>query len=192
MQIFLDYLKRYIQLTEAEEAIVLSKTRYKNYLKGQYIVQEGDVCRYQTYIVSGLVRTFYLDDNGNEHIIMFGIENWWAGDLGSFITQAPADFNVQCLKNCKVIQLSYDNLKELYQHVPKMERFFRLIIQNAYANSQRRIVRNYSKTAKERYLLFCKEYPEVVQRVPQYMIASYLGISKEFLSTIRSQISKSK
>ena len=155
-------------------------------------MQGGDICRYQTYIVSGKVRIFYLDDNGNEHIVMFGIENWWAGDLGSFITQTPADFNVQCLDNTQVIQISYEASEELYKEVPKIERFFRLIIQRAYANLQRRIVRNYSLSAKERYLLFCAEYPEIVQRVPQYMIASYLGISKEFLSNIRSQILKSK
>ena len=121
---------------------------------------------------------------------MFGIENWWAGDLESFINQTPADFNVQCLENTQVVQISYNDLQQLYQEIPKMERFFRLIIQKAYANMSKRIVRNYSLSARERYLLFLEEYPEIVQRVPQYMIASYLGITKEFLSSIRKQISE--
>ncbi len=190
MKSFFEYLKRYIQLTEVEEGILASKLKHRTYLKGQYIVQAGDVCRYQTFILAGKARTFCLTDDGNEHIISFGIENWWVGDLKSFITQTPAEADVQCLAKTQVIQISYTHLEELYKEVPKMERLFRLIIQNAYVNSQRRIIRNYSMSAKERYLLFCKEYPEIAQRVPQYMIASYLGITKEFLSNIRSQIVK--
>ena len=123
--------------------------------------QGGDICRYNTFVVSGKVRTFCLNDNGNEHIIAFGIENWWVGDLGSFITQAPADFNVQCLENTEVIQLSYNDLQVLYKDIPQLERFFRLIIQKTSVNSQSRIVRNYSLSARERYLLFLEEYPEI-------------------------------
>jgi CRP-like cAMP-binding protein len=192
MNAFLAYLKRYISLTKEEENILAEKLKHRKYLKGQYIVQEGDICRYQTFVAKGKTRTFYLDEQGKEHIVMFGIENWWTGDLGSFITQKPADFNVQCLENTEVIQLSYQNTEQLYKEVPKIERFFRILIQNAYVNTQKRIVRNYSLSARERYILFCEEYPEIVQRVPQYMIASYLGITKEFLSHIRKQIANSK
>ncbi len=190
MSVFLDYLSRYIDLTAPEGDAIVSRIKARSYKKGQYIVQGGEITRHQTFIVSGKVRTFYLDDNGNEHIIMFGIENWWVGDVGSFCNQLPADFNTQCLEDTKVIQLSFDDLEQLYVEVPIMERFFRLIIQRAYSNMQKRIVRNYSLSARDRYLLFCEEYPEFVQRLPQYMIASYLGITKEFLSNIRSQLSK--
>ncbi len=190
MNTFLEYLNRYIQLTKEEETKVLSVLQQRSYLKGQYIQQEGDIYRYQTYIESGKVRTFYLDDNGNEHIITFGLKHWWVGDIGSFTSQSPAHFNTQCLEKTKVIQISYEDLEKLYNEVPKIERFFRLIIQKAYAKMSKRIVQNYSLPARERYLLFCEEYPEVVQGVPQYMIASYLGITKEFLSHIRSQLSK--
>ena len=190
MKVFLQYLKRYINLTEKEESILISKLKNRTYLKNQYIVQSGDVCRYQTFIISGKVRTFYLDDNGNEHIVSFGIENWWVGDICSFSTQAPGEFNTQCLENTKVVQISYDDMEQLYIDIPKFERFFRKIIQKAYGNMSKRIVRNHSLSAKERYLLFSDEYPNIVQRVPQYMIASYLGITKEFLSNIKNQISK--
>ena len=190
MDVFLEHLKQHIDLTSEEISLLTSRLRQRTYLKGQYILQGGDVCRYQTFIVSGEVRSFYLDDNGNEHIIMFGIEDWWVGDLGSFADQDPSDFNIQCLGKTKVIQIAYDDLQQLYKEIPRLERFFRLIIQKAYSNLQRRIVRNYSLPARERYLLFCKEYPQIVQRVPQYMVASYLGITKEFLSSIRNQISK--
>ena len=190
MSSFLEYLNKYIQLTPEEESIVSKALIQRNYIKGQYIVQEGDICRNQNYIITGKVRTFYLDKNGTEHIIAFGIENWWVGDLGSFITQSSADFNVQCLENTSVLQISKEQLEQLYLEVPKIERFFRLIIQSAYVSAQKRIVRNLSLSAKDRYLLFLAEYPDIVQRVPQYMIASYLGITKEFLSNLRSQISK--
>lgn len=192
MDTFFKYLEEYIRLTEEEKTLLVSKLNKRKYLKGQYIGQEGDVCKFYTFILQGTVRTFYMDDNGNEHIITFGIENWWAGDLGSIITQKPADFNVQCLENSEVIQISVEDLEALYRSIPALERFFRMLIERAYVSTQKRIVRNYSLSAKDRYLLFCEEHPETVKRVPQYMIASYLGITKEFLSNIRSQLAKSE
>jgi CRP-like cAMP-binding protein len=119
---------------------------------------------------------------------MFAIEDWWTGDLGSFVTQTEATLNVQCLEPSHLIQISYSSLEELYTAVPKFERFFRLIIQRAFAASEKRIIKNFSMSAKERYLQFRKQYPQIEQRVPLYMIASYLGITKEFLSKIRHQL----
>ena len=192
MEVFLNYIRKYIDLTREEEMLLASKLLKRTYLKGQYIGQEGDVTRHSTFIVKGTIRTFFLDDNGNEHIISFGIENWWAGDLGSMITQKPADFNVQCLEKTEVIQMPMEDLEYLYSAIPNLERFFRLLIERAYVSTQKRIVRNYSLSAKDRYLIFCEEYPDIVARVPQYMVASYLGITKEFLSNIRSQIAKAE
>jgi len=117
---------------------------------------------------------------------MFAVEGWWTADLGSFIMQTPADYNVQCLENCILAQINYEELEQLYLQVPKLERFFRIIIQKAYVATQKRVINNLSLTARERYFKFREEYPELEQRVPQYMIASYLGITKEFLSKIRS------
>jgi len=133
-------------------------------------------------------QNFYIDNEGQEHIVMFAIENWWTADLGSFIEQSPADYNVQCLEKSVLAQLSYDDLEQLYLQIPKLERFFRIIIQKAYVATQKRLINNLSLPAKERYLQFLDQYPLIEQRVPQYMIASYLGITKEFLSKIRSQI----
>jgi len=129
-----------------------------------------------------------MDTEGQEHIVMFSIENWWTSDLGSFITQSPADYNVQCLENTQIFQFTYDILEELYIEIPKLERLFRKIVEPAFVASQKRIIRNFSLSAKERYLIFKETYPKIEQRVPQYMIASYLGITKEFLSKIKSQI----
>ena len=146
------------------------------------------MCRSANFIISGCTKTFYANNEGQEHIVMFSIENWWSSDLGSFITQTPADFNVQCLENTQLIQFTYDNLEALYIEIPKLERLFRKIIERAFVASQKRIVRNFTLDAKARYQIFKTTYPKIDQRVPQYMIASYLGITKEFLSKIKSQV----
>lgn len=182
------YINTHISLTEEEELFLLSKIVHKKYLKGQYIVQQGDICKNQYFIISGCTKTFYMDANGQEHIVLFAIEDWWTSDIGSFITQTPADFNIQCIENTELLQISFENTEELYVKIPKLERFFRKIIERALVASQKRIIRNFSLTAKERYLIFSNTYPKINNRIPQYMIASYLGISKEFLSKIKSQI----
>jgi CRP-like cAMP-binding protein len=186
----LAYINKYINLTAEEETILLSRIAHRHYLKDQYIVQQGDICISANFTISGTTKTFYMDPEGQEHIVMFSIEDWWTSDLGSFITQTPADFNVQCLENTELIQFTYDNLEILYTEIPKLERLFRKIVERAFVASQKRIIRNFSLTAKARYLIFKETYPKIEQRVPQYMIASYLGITKEFLSKIKSQIIK--
>ena len=184
----LDYISEYVLLTEAEQSVVQSKFRIKKFLKGQFIVQNGDVSQYENFVLSGCLKKFYIDDNGEEHVVFFAIENWWMTDLGSFITGTPAELNVQCLEKTVLAQIHYNDLQQLYAEVPKMERFFRLIIQKAFVAAQKRIIDNFSLSATARYLKFRETYPDIEQRVPQYLIASYLGITKEFLSKIRSQI----
>ncbi len=185
---FLTYLNNYIDLTDEEEALLRAKVVRRTYLKNQYIVQQGDVCTSVNFIISGCTKTFFMDAEGQEHIVMFSIEEWWTSDLGSFTSQTPSDFNVQCIENTQLIQITYQNLETLYRQIPKLERFFRKIVERAFVASQKRIIRNFSLDAKERYKIFEHIYPRINQRVPQYMIASYLGISKEFLSKIKSQL----
>jgi len=184
----LNYIAQYVTLTNKEEDFLTSRLSSRKYLKGQYILQQGDISQTECFIISGCTKMFYLDDNGQEHIIMFSIEDWWTSDLGSFISQTPSDFNVQCLENTEIIQFSHDNIEEIFSKIPKLERFFRKIIEKAFVASQKRIIRNFSLTAKERYVIFRNSYPKIEQRIPQYMIASYLGITKEFLSKIKSQL----
>ncbi|PKA82020.1 CRP-like cAMP-binding protein [Ulvibacter sp. MAR_2010_11] len=185
---FFEYINAYISLTSEEENLLLSKLVIRNYIKDQFIVQHGDICRTTNFIISGCTKTYYIDLEGQEHIIMFSVEDWWTSDLGSFISQSPADFNVQCLENTQVVQFTYDNLEKIYEEIPKFERLFKKIIERSFVASQKRIIRNFSLSAKDRYLIFRQTYPKIEQRVPQYMIASYLGITKEFLSKIKSQL----
>ena len=185
---FLSHISNYIILTSEEEELLLSKVRRRKFLKGQYVSQGGDICKYINFVISGSLKSFHLDNEGNEHILAFAIEDWWIGDLGSFTTQKPADYTIQCIENCELAQLSYGDLQFLYTEIPKLERFFRILIQNAYVYFQRRIIDNLSLTAKEKYLNFIKQYPQFEQRVPQYLIASYLGFTPEFLSKIKKEI----
>lgn len=186
----IDYFNRIVTLTNKEEEMIREKVIYRRYLKDQYLVQQGDVCKHINFIVKGCVKLFYASPDGLEHILMFAIEDWWASDMGSFITQTPADYNVQCIEKTELIQLNHSDLEELFISIPKLERCFRKITERSLVASQKRIVRNFSKTAKERYLFFKENYPSIENRIPQYMLASYLGITKEFLSRIKSQIAK--
>ena len=187
-QPLIDYINRIVELSEEEEKILLSRIKTRRYLKGQYILQQGDVCSISAFVLKGCTKTYYLDEQGQEHVIMFSIEDWWTSDLASFITQTPSDFNVQCLENTEVVLFPYETHEQLLAQVPILERFFRKIVERALVASQKRVVRNLSMSARDRYLYFRKQYPLIEQRVPQYLIASYLGITKEFLSKIKSQL----
>lgn len=186
----LSYIAMHVTLTPEEEALLISKVHFRTYLKHQYISQQGDVCNSANFIISGCTKTFHTNTKGDTHIVMFSIEDWWTSDLGSFITQTPADYSVQCIENTSLVQFSYDALEALYIAIPKLERLFRKILERALVASQKRIIKTYSLDARERYITFKNTYPSIELRVPQYMIASYLGITKEFLSKIKNQLAK--
>ncbi|MDZ7614594.1 MAG: Crp/Fnr family transcriptional regulator [Flavobacteriaceae bacterium] len=182
------YLKDFIELEHNEVELIRKMSVRRKYLKNQFILQQGDVCRHLNFVIKGCTRTYVVDINGLEHIILFSIEKWWTSDLGSFVSQTPADFNIQCMEPTEVIQFGCEELHQLYEKIPKLDKFFRMLLEKALVSSQKRIIRNFSLTAKDQYLAFKKLYPEMERRIPQYMIASYLGITKEFLSKIKSQL----
>lgn len=182
------YIEEYISLREGDIDTIKSLTRVKEVRKKQFIAEQGEICRYENFVVKGCLRCYHTDEEGNEHVVQFAAENWWISDLQSFLTQSPANFSVDALEPSVLIQFGYNELQELYERVPKLDRFFRLIIQNAFVASQNRIVASYSKDAGKRYIEFRNKYPNIEKRVPQYMIASYLGITPEFLSKIRRRI----
>lgn len=183
-------LSRHIQLTDEEKELLWQSVTLRKYRKRQYVLQAGDVCRYESFVVSGCLRAYYVDDAGTEHIIMFAVEDWWTSDLLSFLTQTPAQLNIDALEDAEVLQIERSALEALYHKIPKLERFFRIMMQNAFIAQQQRILFNISKTAKERYQYFIEKYPKLEQRLPQHQIAAYLGITPEFLSQIRKQLSE--
>jgi CRP-like cAMP-binding protein len=188
--VLLKNLTKYVSLTDEESQIVLSHFSTKKFRKHQYILQEGSITRYETFVVSGLTRTYEVDDKGQEHVVQFGLEDWWVGDLYSFLTESPSPYNIDCLEDTEVRQITKPDLEVLYQMVPKLERHFRIMVQNAYIASVRRVSSTLIKAAAERYHDFISKYPQIEQRVPNHQIASYLGITPQSLSRIRGRITR--
>ena len=181
-----NHVARYIQLTEEEENYFLSLPKIKKVKKKQFIVQPEFICKYRSYVVSGAMRGYLVDNDGQEHTIAFAVEDWWISDFSSFIFQQPATLFVEALEETTLIQLDYHAEQLLMETVPKFEKFFRIVTQRAFAFLQQRMLSNLSKTAEERYEEFMHKYPQIAQRVPQYALASYLGMSTEYLSKLRN------
>lgn len=186
--LLIEDVARTINLKDHELEYFKSLWNFSRLKKGQFLVQSGYKCKFESFVVKGCLKTTYTDlKTGNESILSFSIESWWAGDLESFTKQKPAIYDVQALENCELLQIDYVSLQELYKNLPQVERYFRLILESYLFSLQRRIVVFISQTAEERYNDFVKTYPKINQRVPQYLIASYLGITPEFLSKIRAR-----
>jgi CRP-like cAMP-binding protein len=181
------YVARHIQLTGEEETYFNSLLRITKIRKKQFIVQPEFVCKYRSYIYSGTMRAFLVDPNSQEHTIALAIDDWWISDFNSYIFQQPATLFVEALEDTVLVQIDYNAEQLLMETVPKFERFFRIITQRGFASLQRRLLSNLSKTAEERYSEFVEKYPKMVQRVPQYILASYLGMSTEYLSKLRNK-----
>ena len=177
---------KHISLNEEETAYFVSLLRYQEVAKREFILKEGQTCKTISFVVSGTLRAYYLDKEGRESTIMFAIADWWITDMYCFINRKPAMLNIEALENSHIFQLEKDDLEKLYVSVPKFERFFRIIMQNAYTREQLRVIQNLSLTAEERYDNFLVKYPQIVKQVTQKQIASYLGITPEFLSAIRA------
>lgn len=187
-ELLLENFRRHIELTPENEVTIASLVTPRAFRKGQFINSEGEINRYTNFITSGSARVFYIDHNGQEHVIQLGIKNWWVGDYPSFITQKPGFLYTEALRPTEVQAFSYENQQKLFEQVPKMERFFRLITQKAYAAFQTRMLQNLSMDAEQRYLAFRAAYPDLEQQIAQKHIASYLGMSAEFLSKIKKRV----
>ena len=181
-------ISQHIQLNDGEVDYFLSLLQPRNIKRKEYLLRPNEVCKYESFITKGCLRTYTIDNTGLEHIVMFAVEDWWTGDLYSFLTQTPGNFIIDALEDTELLQISKSDLEKLYEEVPKFERFFRIILQNAFVAQQQRINQNLSYTAAERYLHFIKRYPQLEQRLPQKQVAAYLGITPEFLSMIRRKL----
>lgn len=176
---------KHIALNPAETDFALSLLRRKTIKKKAVLLFAGDVCAAMSFVTTGCLRIYHADTAGKEHILLFAPEDWWAVDTLSFYAKTPAFYTIDALEDAEVLQLGYDDLENLYERVPKFERFFRILSQNGFILYQRRIVSNLSESAEERYARFKKLYPNLSRRIAQKHIASYLGITPEFLSQLR-------
>ena len=187
IDILIAHFRKSITLTDNEAEVVSEYFTLVKLKKKEILLFVGDHSSHMRFISEGCLRSYYMDDDAKEHIIQFGIEEWWINDLYSYLTNTPSKQFIQAIENSKVLQIHKDKLNELYDTVPAIERFFRLKFQKAYVSLQERTINTMSKKAEECYVEFRSKYRDIEQRVPQYMVASYLGITPEFLSSLRKK-----
>lgn len=181
------YIDKFVQLTQEEKEIFSACFQEVKIKKRQFIVQPNFIAQHRNYVLKGAFRAYVVADEGQDHTITFAIDDWWITDYNSYIFQKPATMFVVALEDSVILRLDYEKEKELKQQNHKFETFFRMVAERGLAFQQRRIISNLTHTAEERYENFISKYPEVVQRVPQYTLASYLGMTTEFLSRIRNK-----
>lgn len=186
-ELILANVSKHIQLTEEEIKVFTSILRHRKLRKRQYLLQAGDSNQFENFVIKGCLRAYTVDESGEEHIAMFGLEGWWISDLYSFLTNTPATQHIDALEDSEVFSIEKSDLDKLYERVPKFNKFFLRLLQNAFVAHQKRILSKISQTAEEQYLNFISKYPSIEQRVPQSQIASYLGITPETISRIRRQ-----
>jgi CRP/FNR family cyclic AMP-dependent transcriptional regulator len=184
----IENVTRFINLSENEEKFFTDSLMLQTFPKKTVLLREGEICQFEGYIQKGCVRVYYLDDNGFEVTILFAIEDWWISDIASFQDQKPSRLYIETLEDSEIYMLNPTTKEKLLAEIPKFERVFRMLVQRNLSTLQNRLVNTISKAASDRYLEFIKVYPSIPQRVPQYYIASYLGVSKEFVSTIRKRL----
>lgn len=160
----------------------------KKLKKKRILIEAGEICKYTVFVEKGLLRSFKADDKGNEYILQFALSGWWTADLYSFLTNEPTLYNIEALEDSELLMITKPSWDLLLEKVPAFERYFRVLIQNNLINTQRRLMSSFTETAEEKYLKLLREFPDILQRVPQHMIASYLGITRETLSRTRNQI----
>ncbi|NML19414.1 Crp/Fnr family transcriptional regulator [Pseudoflavitalea sp. G-6-1-2] len=180
------HLETIIDLTDEEFDYILSHFTYRKFLKNQYVIQEGDYVKYDYFVLSGLLKSWQIDDKGSIHIVLFATENWWISDPEAFHYQTKATLNIDCFEDSETLFISQENREKLCAEMQKMQYFFRKKTTAGYVASQKRILSLISFNAKQRYEYFTQQYPDLLQRVPKTLIASYLGITRETLSRLIS------
>jgi CRP/FNR family transcriptional regulator len=181
------HIEKFVMLGEEDKAILLQYIKHKKLKKKELLLKEGQVCTATYFVSKGCMRMYYVNNKGIEQTTHFAIENWWLADYQSLDKQAPSQFYIQAIEACDIILLERRTEEELFEKLPVLERYFRLIFQKAVAASQLKVKYIDDFTGEELYRHFSGRFPEFVQRVPQYMLASYLGFTPEFLSKIRAK-----
>jgi CRP-like cAMP-binding protein len=176
-----------VELNNDEKDVFTSLLKLVTFKKKQFVVQAGAVCHEAVFVLKGCLKISYIDRNGTEHVVKFAVENWWAFDLGSFTTRAPAFYRIQALEDTETFVLSRSGYDLLFDRVPKFERFFRLMFQQSYIQLQNRLTQNLYSDGEEKYHHFTEKYPGLELRIAQKEIAAYLGITPEFLSMLRKK-----
>ncbi|RZK75455.1 MAG: Crp/Fnr family transcriptional regulator [Pedobacter sp.] len=181
-------ISNHISISEDERDLFCDLFEHKLIKKKSFLLEEGETCRFEGFVVKGLFRVYHIDKNGFENILYFAMENWWITDIDSFTNEKPSQLYIEALEDSEVLLISKKDKEFAYTNLPKIEKLFRIMTQKTHVALQRRMIDNLSKTADQRYLDFIEKYPQLLQRLTNLQIAAYLGISHEFLSKIRKKI----
>lgn len=184
----INYFNSIMPLSKEEKEIVSKVFKERKVRRRQFILSEGEVCKQNTFVAEGCFRMYHIDEKGKEHNLQFAVENWWVGDIGSFHTEEPSQLYIEAIENSTIYQIAKKDQLMLFVHYPKFNQIFRVLSENALVSTQRRILQNISSTAEERYLDFSKRYPDLFNRISNVQIASFIGVTPEFLSKIRKEI----
>jgi len=187
----LQEFKKHIKLTSEDEELITASFRYKKVKRNQLLVQPPDLALYEHYVISGCLVEYYIDDEGIQHNMVFAPEGWWTTDLRSFFTGVESRYHIEALEETELLIVSKESLDKLFNKVPLLNNYFRILYQNAIMGLEERVLNVLSTKVEERYLRFQKKYPQLQNRLPQYVIASYLGVTPEFFSRMKSKIHKS-
>jgi len=184
---FVNHLKKYISLSAEEEELLLSGIKPVSIYKKEFLIKEGQVCKANYFVEQGLLRMYFINNKGIEQVTQFALENWWIADYMSLTSQSNSHFYIQAVENSTIIAIEHHKQEKLLEQIPQLERYFRLMMQRAYAAAQMRVKFFHVHTKEENYRYFIRLFPEFVQRIPQYMLASYLGLTPEYLSELRKK-----
>jgi len=181
------HIRKFVSLTDEEATLLSSKLTQLKLRKKAFVLSPGKRCTANYFVVKGCMRLYFITDKDVEQITQFGIEDWWITDYDSLDRQQPSHFYIQAVEDCEVMVLDQKVQEELFKQIPVLERYFRLILQKAYTAAQRRMEYIFTMTEEERYRSFSTRFPAFNQRVPQYMVASYLGVTPQFISRVRAK-----
>jgi CRP-like cAMP-binding protein len=190
MQSILENIAKHVTLTPEEQELFLSKTETRQFKVKTILLSAGEVATCTYFVNSGILRSFNINDNIIEHVLHFACEGWWIGDMYSYISEKPGNLFIEVLEDAEVVIITKENHQKLYQEIPKLERFFRILAENSLVSHQERLMDNLSLTAEERFEKFCSKYPTLIQKIPQKHIASYIGVTPEFFSKMKSRLLK--
>ena len=181
---------RFIDLTTEEKEQFKSLLKKGSAKRKQFIMQPGNIAKYEYFVTKGCLKVYSLDRNGYEHVSMFAIEDYWTGDMASFMLQQPSTYYIKALEDSEFLMINKENFERLFQEIPKFERFYRILYQASLMSYIKRTNEGISLSAEERYQIFINKFPHIAKRITQKDLAAYLGITPEFLSMIRSKMSK--
>lgn len=183
----IEHIEKFVKLNESEKQALCNYVKIIPLKNKEFLLNDGQVCRNLYFVEKGCLRMFFINKKASEQIVQFAIENWWMSDYSSFMNNNPSEYFIQAIEKSEICAIDIQLFEDLLNEFPKLERYFRIVMQKGVAAAQRRSKLMYEMSKEEFYVHFSSTFPEFMQRVPQYMIASYLGLTPEYLSELRKK-----